>query len=208
MAQGVTGSESDPRSRALSAVGTIALVAAATVVYYVLPVPGAMHQSSWAVMFFLGAAVLGALILMAIRRLLRAGENARIRGLILLLTLTVLFFSWSDESVAALPHQFAELTSKTDSLYFNISTLATVGFGDVHPVGQLARAAVTVQIVFNLVFLGAAVSLISGYFRTHARGQVHGPQTQGAQTHGAGSGPGQAGSDQADTTSSAGSEGA
>ena len=169
------GSVSGPQSQARSAAGTIALVAAATVVYYVLPVPGRMRETSWAVMFFLGAAVLGALILAAIRRLLRAGENARIRGLILLLTLTVLFFSWSDESVAALPNEFAGLTSKTDSLYFNISTLATVGFGDVHPVGQLARAAVTVQIVFNLVFLGTAVSLITGFFRTRARGQMHGP---------------------------------
>ena len=72
----------------------------------------------------------------------------------------------------ALPGQFAELHDKTDALYFNISTLATVGFGDVHAVGQLARAAVTLQIVFNLVFLGAAVSLISGYFRERARGRL------------------------------------
>jgi voltage-gated potassium channel Kch len=192
---------SDPRSQAWSAVGTVALMAAATAVYYVLPVPGPMREGSWAVMFFLGAAVLGALILMAVLRLLRAGENARIRGLILLLTLTVLFFSWSDESVAALPNQFAELTNKTDSLYFNISTLATVGFGDVHPVGQLARAAVTMQIVFNLVFLGTAVSLITGFFRTRARGQVQGPQMHGAQHK-----PEQAGPGQANTASSAGSE--
>jgi len=181
---------------ARSAVGTIALVAAATVIYYVLPVPGPMRESSWAMMFFLGAAVLGALILTAILRLLRAGENARIRGLILLLTLTVLFFSWSDKSVAALHGQFAGLATRTDSLYFNISTLATVGFGDVHPVGQLAKAAVTVQIVFNLVFLGAAVSLITGYFRTRARGQVHGS------SHG----PGQAGNGQAGTASTTGHE--
>ena len=186
-------SVSDPRSQARSAAATIALVAAATVVYYVLPVPGVMHESSWAVMFFLGATVLGALILTAVLRLLRAGENARIRGLILLLTLTVLFFSWSDESLAALPNQFAELTNKTDSLYFNISTLATVGFGDVHPVGQLARAAVTVQIVFNLVFLGTAVSLITGFFRTRARGQIHPIQGSGH------------GTEQADAASSAGS---
>jgi voltage-gated potassium channel len=191
----VPGSVSDPRSKARSAAVTVVLMAAATAVYYVLPVPGAMRESSWAVMFFLGAAVLGALILTAIRRLLRAGENARIRGLTLLLTLTVLFFSWSDVSVAALPNQFAELTNKTDSLYFNISTLATVGIGDVHPVGQLARAAVTVQIVFNLVFLGTAVSLISGFFRTRARGQMHGS------THG----PEHAGPGQDDTSSSAGS---
>ena len=186
---------SDPRSQTWSTVGSVALVAAATIVYYVIPVPGRMHEGSWALMFFLGSAVLGVLILGAIRRLLRAGGDARIRGLILLLTLTVLFFSWSDESLGRLPSQFAELATKTDALYFNISTLATVGFGDVRAVGQLARAAVTVQIVFNLVFLGAAVSLISGVFRTRARSRVQppashaygqaasGPKDDGRSTH-------------------------
>lgn len=66
----------------------------------------------------LGAAVVGVLILTAISKLMRAGANARIRGLVLVLTLTVLFFSWSDASVAVLPGQFVQVTSKTDSLYF------------------------------------------------------------------------------------------
>ena len=153
--------------------GTLALVAAATVVYYFVPVPGRMREDSWAVLFFLGATVLGLLILLAIRRLFLRAEQVRVRGLVLLLTVTVLFFSWADESVSRIPGQFADLHTKTDSLYFNISTLATVGFGDVHPVGQLARGAVTLQIVFNLVFLGAAVSVISGFFRERARGRMH-----------------------------------
>jgi voltage-gated potassium channel len=153
-------------------VSTVLLVAAATAIYFAIPVPGRMHESSWAIMFSGGVIVLGLGIMLSIRRLLRTGEEARIRGLILLLTVTVLFFSWADESVAALPHQFAELTNKTDAIYFNITTLATVGFGDVHPVGQLARAAVTLQIVFNLVFLGTALSLISGFFRRRARARA------------------------------------
>jgi voltage-gated potassium channel Kch len=147
------------------AIVTVLVIAAATAVYFQIPVPGRMRESSWAIMFSCGVVVLAVLIMLSIRRLLRSGEQARIRALVLLLTVTVLFFSWADESVAVLPNQFAELTNKTDALYFTISTLATVGFGDVHPVGQLARAAVTLQIVFNLVFLGAAVSMISGFFR-------------------------------------------
>jgi NhaP-type Na+/H+ or K+/H+ antiporter len=143
-------------------------VVLATAVYFVLPVPGRMRAGSWALLFSCGVVVLGLLILAAIRRLLRAGENVRIRGLALLLVLTLLFFSWCDDSVAMLPGQFAELHSKIDALYFNVSTIATVGFGDVRPVGQLARAAVTVQIVFNLVFIGAAAGLVSGYLRSRA----------------------------------------
>lgn len=166
-------------------VGTVVLIAAATAVYFVIPVPGRMSEGSWAVMFSAGVIVLGLLILVSARRLLRAGEQARIRGLVLLLTVTVLFFSWADESVAALPNQFVELANKTDALYFNVSTLATVGFGDVHPVGQLARAAVTLQIVFNLVFLGTAVSLITGYFRRRALGRAQsGPTPKGSDQQG------------------------
>lgn len=185
---------SDPRAQLRDAGVTVLLAALVTTVYYLVPVPGRMSQSSWAVLFFLGVAVLGALILLAIRSLLHAGEDARLRGLILLLTVTIMFFSWADASVARLPGQFADLHDRTDALYFNVSTLATVGFGDVHPVGQLARAAVTLQIVFNLVFLGAAVSIITGFFRRRA-GRLHGP------THGQAAGPEQSSADVPPTVS-------
>jgi len=161
---------SGPHARLRAVVVTVLLMAAATGAYYLIPVP-ALSPGAWTVLFFAGAGVLGVLILAAVRQLLRAGEEAGIRGLVLLLTLTVLFFSWSDASVAKLHGQFTDLHDRTDALYFNVSTLATVGFGDVHPVGQLARAAVTLQIVFNLVFLGAAVSMITSAFRRRAQGQ-------------------------------------
>jgi voltage-gated potassium channel len=172
---------SDPRAQLRATIGTVLLVAVATVVYFLLPVPR-LGEGSWAVLFFAGAFVLGALILASVRKLQSAGEDAGIRGLVLLLTLTVLFFSWTDASVAKLPGQFADLHNRTDALYFNVSTLATVGFGDVHPLAQLARGAVTLQIVFNLVFLGAAVSVITGFFRR--RTQAHRPHQEHSEEHG------------------------
>jgi voltage-gated potassium channel len=150
------------------AAGTFVLIALITFVYYVLPVPHRMHEDSWAIIFGCGAAVLGALILLSIRKLLRAGAETRVRALVLLLCVTVLFFSWADVAVAEIPGQFVSLHTKTDGLYFSVSTLATVGFGDVHASGQLARVAVTLQIVFNLVFLGAAVGIISSRVRARA----------------------------------------
>jgi voltage-gated potassium channel len=145
------------------------VVVLGTVGYYLIPVPGQMRESSWAILFGCSVAALAALIALTIWRLLRAGENVRIRALVSLLVLTILFFAWADDSVARLPGQFDDLHTKTDALYFTISTIATVGFGDVHAAGQLARAAVTVQIVFNLVFLGAAVGMITGFVRERAR---------------------------------------
>jgi len=147
----------------------VALVVLATAGYYLVPVPHQMRESSWAILFGCGVAALGILIALAIWRLLGAGEQVRVRALVLLLVLTVLFFSWCDDSVARIPGQFVDLHTKTDALYFTVSTVATVGFGDVHAAGQLARAAVTVQIVFNLVFLGAALTMISGFVRERAR---------------------------------------
>lgn len=164
--QGVTGRAGNSRRDIL---GLIALVVVGTVGYYLVPVPGQMRESSWAILFGCGVLALGGLIALAIWRLLGAGENVRIRALVLLLVLTILFFSWADDSVARLPGQFVDLHTKTDALYFTISTIATVGFGDVHAAGQLARAAVTVQIVFNLVFLGAALATITGYVRERAQ---------------------------------------
>ena len=41
--------------------------------------------------------------------------------------------------------------------------MATVGFGDVHAQGQVARALVTVQMAFSVGFLAAVTAL----FRKH-----------------------------------------
>lgn len=49
-----------------------------------------------------------------------------------------------------------------------MTTLATVGFGDVHATGQLARALVTAQIAFNLVFVGALASVLTTRIRRQA----------------------------------------
>jgi len=151
-----------------AAVVSVLAVIIATVIYFVVPVPRPNHHSTWVLLFCLGTALLGCLIALTINRLLHADEEVRAGGLIVLLCVTVLFFSWADASLATLPGQFADMHNRTDALYFNVSTLATVGFGDVHATGQLARAAVTLQIVFNLVFLGAAVALISGILRARA----------------------------------------
>jgi voltage-gated potassium channel len=160
--------------QAWQAAGTVGLVAAITAIYYVLPVPRPIDEGDWALLFSCGLAALGVLIVLSIRRLLRSGEQARVRALVLLLCVTVLFFSYADVALAGIAGEFASLHTKTDGLYFSVSTLATVGFGDVHASGQLARIAVTLQIVFNLVFLGAAIATITGMWRERARRRATG----------------------------------
>ena len=55
----------------------------------------------------------------------------------------------------------AGLDTRTDALYFTVVTLGTVGYGDVHPVGQAARLIATTQIAFDLVFVAALLSVFS-----------------------------------------------
>ena len=55
------------------------------------------------------------------------------------------------------PDEVTGLETRTDALYFTLSTMATVGYGDVHAEGQVARALVCVLIVFNVVVVASLV---------------------------------------------------
>ena len=55
------------------------------------------------------------------------------------------------------PDQIENLETRTDALYFTLSTMATIGYGDVHAEGQAARALVSALIVFNVVVVAALV---------------------------------------------------
>jgi voltage-gated potassium channel len=168
---------------------TLLWVVVAAVVFFLIPAPGRMRESSWTVLFAVGLFVLALLIVLRIRTLLHATEGVRARGLIVLLSCTVLWFAYADVTLAAIPGEFADLHTKIDAVYFCISTLATVGFGDVHAAGQLARAAVTLQVVFNLVFLGAAVTVVTGILRQRVQASRNQPQSGNAAHPDHGPGP-------------------
>ena len=57
----------------------------------------------------------------------------------------------------ASPGQIADLHTRTDALYFTLSTMATVGYGDVHAEGQAARALVCAVIAFDVVVVASLV---------------------------------------------------
>lgn len=143
---------------ALRALGTLVLV---VVAYYVLP--DDTNDSSFvlrAVVFGLCVLGLAGLILFLITRDSRSSLPARAEGLLLTVVVSLVFFATVYYRLA---HddagQFSGLVTRTDGLYFTLVTTATVGYGDITAVGQAARIAVMVNIVFNLVFLGAGVSV-------------------------------------------------
>jgi voltage-gated potassium channel len=150
-------------------------------VYYALPV--GENRSPYAQAFavtvlVVGTVVLGWLIVRQVRRQLLAGDNdaVRIQSLVTLLYMVVVLFSLGYFVLArADADQFSDLETKTDSLYFTVSTLGTVGFGDVHATGQLARGLVALQIVFDLVFVAGLASMVGGQLRRRAEA-ARGPE--------------------------------
>jgi voltage-gated potassium channel Kch len=76
----------------------------------------------------------------------RAAEAVVETVLMFLFLFAFLYTSMSTTDALA----FTEPLSRMDALYFTTVTFATVGFGDITPVSQLARAVVTVQMIAGL----------------------------------------------------------
>jgi alkylhydroperoxidase/carboxymuconolactone decarboxylase family protein YurZ len=47
--------------------------------------------------------------------------------------------------------------------------MATVGYGDVHAAGQVARALTAAQMIFNIIFVGALAAVLTGRVRIRAQ---------------------------------------
>ncbi len=153
-----------PLVRAAASIALIVVVSGSA--YAVVPMRG---RFGW-----LGAvAGVGVLLLLAPLTLRRARSIAVSEhpvadaavAIAFLLTLLVLGFAGTYVVLADHPGQVAGLETKTDAVYFALTTLSTVGFGDVHAVGQAARVVVSLQVVFDLAFLALAVRLLTGVAR-------------------------------------------
>lgn len=156
---------------------TVLTTVGVLVVYFALPV-GELPHGWEAVVSVLGivvgGAVLALLIVHQVRLHLRSAATGddttvRIQSLVLLIQLAVLIFALGYYQLAdATDDQFVGIETKIDALYFTITTLSTVGFGDIHARGQMARALVTGQIAFSIVFLGTLVSILTTQVRERA----------------------------------------
>jgi voltage-gated potassium channel len=94
----------------------------------------------------------------------RAGEGpdsgARIENLVAIILWAVAFFALVYFRLSLAPDQLIGIGTRLDAVYFTVSTLTTVGFGDIVAVGQAARAVVAVQMVFNISVLALAVRVL------------------------------------------------
>ena len=131
-----------------------------------LPAGAVVARSTVTLLTF---ALLGFLIVRQLRLEVDRGPDYRVDGLVASVMAVIVVFSLAYYVMAEQdPSQIAGLHTRIDALYFTVSTLATVGFGDVHATGQAARVMVLLQMFFNVVFITTAATLLSGRIKAVA----------------------------------------
>ena len=82
---------------------------------------------------------------------------------------TVLLFAFTYLTVSELPDEITGMRTVLDAVYFTMTTLLTIGFGDIAAEGQLARGVVLTQMLFTILVLSASVRLFTSLVRTAAK---------------------------------------
>src|SRR5205807_1588752 len=93
--------------------------------------------------------------------LIRAIEGLATTFALVLLLFSTAYFLTNEYQ----PNSFTQHMTRIDSLYFTVTTFATVGYGDIAPVTESARLTTTLQMIVDLVLIG----LVARAFVTSVR---------------------------------------
>jgi voltage-gated potassium channel len=108
-------------------------------------------------------ALIGAVFVWQIRRISRA-EIPELRAIEALGIVVAMFLVLFSGIYVGMSHNsattFTQKLDHTRALYFTISVFSTVGFGDITPRTDPARLVVSVQMLLDLVVIGAGVRLL------------------------------------------------
>jgi len=140
------------------------------VVYFTVPLSREIGRGEIAqiAVGLLALALLGFMVVWEVRQQL-VDQSRNIDRLALAMAVAVMGFALGFYIMAQRdPTQIAGLHTRLDSLYFTMTTLLTIGYGDIHAAGQLARGVVLVQMVFNVAILATASTTLTHQIRTRA----------------------------------------
>jgi voltage-gated potassium channel len=145
----------------LQALGTTSVLVA---LYYVLPLDE-RSDATTVIQLVLGLVVLAGIVAWQVRAIIGA-EFPRVRvlqALFVAVPFYLIIFAAAYFLIAGSGDaNFAEPLSRTDALYFTVTVLSTVGFGDITPKSEMARLVVTVQMIANLVLIGLGARTLLG----------------------------------------------
>ncbi|WP_078947931.1 potassium channel family protein [Streptomyces griseus] len=165
------------RASAWSVVRAVGIVAALITAYYLLPLDKAEQASDAAL---LACGLLGVLLvflweLRAIARSphprLKAVEALAATLVLFLVLFAGVYYLLEDAS----PGSFSEPLTRTDALYFTLTTFTTVGFGDITARSQTGRVLTMLQMTGGLLIVGVAARILSGAIRVGLQRQGRRP---------------------------------
>ena len=146
---------------------TAAAIVLLLVAYYEAPLDRPLTLTS--AVLFTGALLLAGLVVVVEVRGILASASPMLQavrvialGVPLLLVLFAATYVTVDGQQA---DAFTEPLSRTDGLYFTVTTFATVGYGDISPQTELARVLVTVQMLVGLLAVGVIAKVVLGAVR-------------------------------------------
>jgi len=158
-------------------VETLLVAVGMCLVYWLLPIQDRV-SASWGIRLVGGLLLIGGVLAWQVwsisrstRPILRAVRGITVSFAIFVLVFASTYLGMSHQE----PTSFNDVLSKLDALYFTVTVIATVGFGDLVPRSDLARSITTVQMVLDLVFIATAGRfLITTATRRRAeRGETH-----------------------------------
>jgi len=110
-------------------------------------------------------------------------QLAAVEALILIATMFLAVFAaiYVMESTAV-PSAFSEDLDHFTAYYFALTILATVGFGDITPVSNVARATAMVQMAIDIAFIAVLVRIISSVATNTIKARSGGSPAAGSST--------------------------
>ncbi len=152
----------------------LGLVLGLLVLYAFVPFPGDSSEAAALFGMIGGLVFFVALVGWQIRQIMSDPRPVlrAIEAVALAIPLLVVVFAFTYLTLSrADPASFSEHLDRIDSFYYTVSTLTTVGFGDITAESAGARILVTVQMLFDLVLIAGLVRLIILATRTGLRRQ-------------------------------------
>jgi voltage-gated potassium channel len=153
------------REMGLGMLRALATATALVALYYLLPLDRLAKNVPLAVTLGAGLAILVAVAAWQLRAVLRArypGVRAAVALAATVPLFLLLFASAYYVMARGTPGSFSQHLTRTDALYFTVTTFTTVGFGDITATSQTARLVVTVQMILDLLALGLGIRVFIG----------------------------------------------
>ncbi len=176
-AEGSTGADRVSRGSLLgSLLRPLGILTLTLIIYSLVPIEGPQVAGLALVGVGIGVLVILAVFARQVSRVANSDHPVRaaVEALVLVFGLFVCLFALAYVALCEVdPTSFSKDITKVAGIYFTVTILTTVGFGDITAATETAQIVVTLQMLIGLFLIGTAVKVLTRSARTAA--ETHNP---------------------------------